>query len=111
MYAEQAAEQDMTLNEFIAEEMQIEGGVMGLLETQTTHDFERQAKEQLVLQAIAEELGIIPTEKDVEELLVSFGYDADEIPEIADNFGWPFLKQVTMQNLVVDYIGQYVVLV
>jgi len=100
-YAEKANNEGLSLQAYLA----LLGASSNeeLLEIERS-EMERYARSQLIMQAIAEDLGLIVTKDDVVELFDLLGYGEEEIEGFIASQGLPALKQELMHRKIRDLI-------
>lgn len=92
----------MTVDQLL-ESMEIEGGKEGL-EEQNKESLEKNAKASLLLQALSEDLNIVPTEDDIKAYMKRT-VGSEDYAEIEELYGMPYLMLVTREDMVKLKLG------
>jgi trigger factor len=104
----EAQSYNMDFDEFLGLQFGVDG-INGMLEEyKEMHN--RHAKTQLVMQAIIEDKNMTITEEEVFEFLIDFGIPEDELDDVAEIYGMPFLYQTALHHLILYYIVDNAVL-
>jgi len=112
--------EQLLLNEYTNEAMQFGMDVddlLGMIGFESREDFleanrervETDAKFSLVLQAVAEDAGIIATMEDVIQFFWD-NFNTDDYSDAAAMYGLPWIKQFIRNQMVMDFIYEQVVL-
>jgi trigger factor len=101
---EQAEEKEMTLTEFIEEDLGIEGGIEAWAEKEREKNIE-DARFHLALQAIAEDMNLIIDDAGVTAFFEQRGIaDPEQQEEQLEQHGKPFIKQLAMRDTIIDHM-------
>lgn len=112
--------EQLLLNEYVNEAMQFGMEVddlLGMVGFESREDFfeanrervESDAKFSLILQAVAEDAGIVVTVEDVIEFFLD-NFGTDDFSDAAEMYGLPWIKQFIRNQMVMDFIHEQVVL-
>jgi len=82
-------------------------GIRGVISVFRNENMEI-AHARIVFQAIAEDMGMIITDKDVDDYLASRG--VEDRTESQEFYGLPFIKQATMHYMLKNYVAENAVL-
>lgn len=102
-YTQAAQSYSMSLDEML-EQMEVENGVEGL-EEQYKETLENNAKSTLVLQALAEKMGILPTDEDIADYMTNTVGEED-YSDIETNYGKPYLMLLTKETMVKSALAE-----
>lgn len=102
-YTQAASSYGYTLDEML-EQMEVENGVEGL-EEKYRETLENNAKTTLVLQALAEKMGVLPTDDDVADYMKN-NVGEEDYSDIETNYGKPYLMLLTKENLVKSALAE-----
>ena len=104
-YAEKARESEISLLEYIS---RFEFDSLEALLEDEREGIYMHARVQIVMQAIAEDLGLLITEDEVRDYLAEFERDFDDT---VSEFGLPYLKQVVMHDVILKLVIEEVVVI
>jgi len=95
-----AKEEGMTINEFLEERVKVEdGNIVNWFETEREKNV-AEARYELAIQAVAEDMQLIATDEDIEEYFVQ--RNVPDYQEQLEKFGKPLAKYYVMRDKVVD---------
>lgn len=102
-YQIMAERYSMTMEDLL-KSMEIEGGEEGLKE-QNKESLEKNARVSLLLQALSEELNIVPKEEDIKAYMQRT-VGTEDYAEIEKMYGKPYLMLVTREDMVKLKLGE-----
>lgn len=99
-YQAYATAYGITLETLLTEAL---GTTLDALKAELLPDCTEMAKRALVCQAIAESANIIVTDEDLTEYFTKY-QGVDDYSDFAEYYGKPYLKQIALERMIVDYM-------
>ena len=106
-YTNLAASYQVELQEFLTSYIGVES--MDVMIANSQEEFVKRSKYSLVSQSIAEEAGLSATADEVYDSFIEY-WDAADYSMYEDEYGLPYLKQIVIQEKVLDLIIENAVL-
>ena len=98
--ADRAKEEGMTIEDFLEEELKVEDGKIMTWIEREKEKFLKDARYELAIQAIAEDMELIATDEEVSEYFLQRGIE--DFSEQLEKFGTPLVKSFVMRDKIMD---------